>query len=128
MGVCEEKQEETKQEGTKHEKSKYRQGAGSNRTVFTGCDSRGFFVCVRPDTDKSGDRQCGGGEILKAAGVTYDNVVKTSCFLADIADFGAFNEVYAKYFTQNPARSCVAVKDLPKAVLCEVEVVAYLGK
>ncbi|MDE6910162.1 MAG: Rid family detoxifying hydrolase [Lachnospiraceae bacterium] len=68
------------------------------------------------------------GEILKAAGVTYDNVVKTSCFLADIADFGAFNEVYAKYFTQNPARSCVAVKDLPKAVLCEVEVVAYLGK
>lgn len=68
------------------------------------------------------------GEILKAAGVTYDNVVKTTCFLADIADFGAFNEVYAKYFTQNPARSCVAVKDLPKAVLCEVEVVAYLGK
>lgn len=67
------------------------------------------------------------GEILKAAGVTYDNVVKTTCFLADIADFAAFNEVYAKYFTQNPARSCVAVKDLPKGVLCEVEVVAYLG-
>ena len=53
------------------------------------------------------------GEILKAAGATYDNVVKTTCFLADIADFGAFNEVYAKYFTQNPARSCVAVKVLP---------------
>lgn len=68
------------------------------------------------------------GEILKAAGVTYGNVVKTTCFLADIADFAAFNEVYAKYFTQNPARSCVAVKDLPKGVLCEVEVVAYLGK
>lgn len=67
------------------------------------------------------------GEILKAAGATYDNVVKTTCFLADIADFAAFNEVYAKYFTQNPARSCVAVKDLPKGVLCEVEVVAYLG-
>lgn len=68
------------------------------------------------------------GEILKAAGVTYDNVVKTTCFLAEIGDFGAFNEVYAKYFTQNPARSCVAVKDLPKGVLCEVEVIAYLGK
>ena len=67
------------------------------------------------------------GEILKAAGATYDNVVKTPCFLAEIADFAAFNEVYAKYFTQNPARSCVAVKDLPKGVLCEVEVVAYLG-
>ena len=67
------------------------------------------------------------GEILKAAGVSYDNVVKTTCFLADIADFAAFNEVYAKYFTQNPARSCVAVKDLPKGVLCEVEVIAYLG-
>ncbi len=68
------------------------------------------------------------GEILKAAGATYDNVVKTTCFLAEIADFAAFNEVYARYFTQNPARSCVAVKDLPKGVLCEVEVVAYIGK
>lgn len=66
------------------------------------------------------------GEILKAAGVSYDNVVKTTCFLAEIADFAAFNEVYAKYFTQKPARSCVAVKDLPKGVLCEVEVIAYL--
>jgi 2-iminobutanoate/2-iminopropanoate deaminase len=68
------------------------------------------------------------GEILKEAGATYDNVVKTTCFLAEIADFAAFNEVYAKYFTENPARSCVAVKDLPKGVLCEVEVIAYLGK
>ncbi|MCM1182385.1 MAG: RidA family protein [Roseburia sp.] len=68
------------------------------------------------------------GEILKAAGATYDNVVKTTCFLAEIADFAAFNEVYAKYFTQNPARSCVAVKDLPKGVLCEVEVIAYMGR
>lgn len=67
------------------------------------------------------------GEILKAAGAAYDRVVKTTCFLADIADFAAFNEVYAKYFTHNPARRCVAVKDLPKGVLCEVEVVAYLG-
>ena len=66
------------------------------------------------------------GAILKTAGADYDRVVKTTCFLADIADFAAFNEVYAKYFTQNPARSCVAVKDLPKNVLCEVEVIAYL--
>ena len=66
------------------------------------------------------------GEILKAAGVSYDNVVKTTCFLADIADFAAFNEVYAKYFTEKPARSCVAVKTLPKNVLCEVEVIAVV--
>ncbi len=66
------------------------------------------------------------GEILKAAGTDFDHVVKTTCFLADIADFAAFNAVYAEYFTSNPARSCVAVKDLPKGVLCEVEVTAYL--
>ena len=66
------------------------------------------------------------GEILKAAGTTYDKVVKTTCFLADIADFAAFNEIYAKYFTGKPARSCVAVKDLPKGVLCEIEVVAEI--
>ena len=62
--------------------------------------------------------------ILEAAGLTMDNVVKTTCFLADIADFTAFNEVYAKYFTSKPARSCVAVKDLPKGVLCEIEAIA----
>ena len=66
------------------------------------------------------------GELLKAAGTDYANVVKTSCFLADMGDFGAFNEVYAKYFTEKPARSCVAVKTLPKNVLCEVEVIAAL--
>ena len=67
------------------------------------------------------------GALLEAAGVDYTNVVKTSCFLADMADFGTFNDVYAKYFTENPERSCVAVKTLPKNVLCEVEVTAYLG-
>lgn len=66
------------------------------------------------------------GEILKAAGTAYDKVVKTTCFLADIADFAAFNEVYAKYFTGKPARSCVAVKDLPKKVLCEIEIIAEI--
>lgn len=64
------------------------------------------------------------GAILEAGGVGYDKVIKTTCFLADIADFAAFNEVYAKYFTSKPARSCVAVKDLPKGVLCEIEAVA----
>lgn len=62
--------------------------------------------------------------ILEAAGTDLNHVVKTTCFLADIADFNAFNEVYGKYFTSRPARSCVAVKDLPKGVLCEVEVIA----
>ena len=64
------------------------------------------------------------GAILEAAGSGYDKVVKTTCFLAEIADFAAFNEVYAKYFTSKPARSCVAVKELPKGVLCEVEAIA----
>ena len=64
------------------------------------------------------------GEILKVAGSGYDKVVKTTCFLAEIADFAEFNEVYAKYFVSKPARSCVAVKDLPKGVLCEVEAIA----
>ena len=64
--------------------------------------------------------------VLAEAGVGFENVVKTTCFLADIADFAAFNEVYAKFFVSKPARSCVAVKDLPKAVLCEVEVIAEL--
>lgn len=65
------------------------------------------------------------GEILAEAGYTYTDVVKTTCFLADMNDFVAFNGVYAKYFTEKPARSCVAVKQLPKNVLCEVEVIAY---
>ena len=64
------------------------------------------------------------GAILEAGGSGFDKVVKTTCFLADIADFAAFNEVYAKFFTSKPARSCVAVKDLPKGVLCEVEAIA----
>ncbi len=67
------------------------------------------------------------GGLLEAAGADYTQVVKTGCFLADMGDFAAFNEVYAQYFTEKPARSCVAVKTLPKNVLCEVEVIAYLG-
>ncbi len=64
------------------------------------------------------------GEVLKEAGSSFDNVLKTTCFLADMGDFAAFNEVYGKYFTSKPARSCVAVKTLPKGVLCEVELIA----
>ena len=64
------------------------------------------------------------GAVLKEAGMDYADVAKTTCFLADMGDFAAFNEVYAKYFTEKPARSCVAVKTLPKNVLCEVEVIA----
>ena len=64
------------------------------------------------------------GAILAAAGVSFERVFKTTCFLADMADFAAFNEVYAKYFVSKPARSCVAVKTLPKGVLCEIEAIA----
>ena len=64
------------------------------------------------------------GEVLKAAGTSFEKAVKTTCFLANMSDFAAFNGVYGKYFTTKPARSCVAAKDLPKGVLVEVEVVA----
>ena len=64
--------------------------------------------------------------VVEAAGTDMSKVVKTVCFLADINDFASFNEIYDKYFTSKPARSCVAVKDLPKGVLCEVELIAEL--
>ncbi|HIX38597.1 MAG TPA: RidA family protein [Candidatus Blautia merdipullorum] len=64
------------------------------------------------------------GAVLEAAGSSYEKTVKTTCFLADMNDFAAFNEIYGKYFTGKPARSCVAVKTLPKNVLCEVEAIA----
>ena len=68
------------------------------------------------------------GSVLAEAGTSFENAVKTTCFLADMGDFAAFNEVYAKYFVNKPARSCVAVKTLPKNVLCEVEVIAAIEK
>lgn len=68
------------------------------------------------------------GEILKAAGIGYENVVKTTCFLADMADFSKFNQVYEEFFISKPARSCVAVRELPKGVLCEVEAIAASEK
>ena len=66
------------------------------------------------------------GAILAEAGTDYTKVIKTTCFLTDMNDFATFNEIYAKYFTEKPARSCVAVKTLPKNVLCEVEVIAEI--
>ena len=63
------------------------------------------------------------GAILESAGTGFERVIKTTCFLADMADFAAFNEVYARYFVSKPARSCVAVRELPKGVLCEIEAI-----
>lgn len=82
---------------------------------------------VGSDIESQTERIC---ENLKAvlceAGVTFDKVIKTTCFLSDMADFAKFNEVYAKYFVSKPARSCVAVKTLPKNVLAEIEVIAEI--
>lgn len=73
------------------------------------------------------DQSCKNvGALLEAAGTSFDKVLKTTCFIADMADFAAFNEVYAGYFTSKPARSCVAAKALPKGVLCEIEVIAVV--
>ena len=63
---------------------------------------------------------------MEAAGCTFDQVVKTTCFLADMGDFAVFNEIYGGYFVSKPARSCVAVKELPKGVLCEIEAIAVI--
>lgn len=89
-------------------------------------------IPLDPETGKASEgieaqaEQCckNVGAILAEAGLTFDNVVKTTCFLSDMGDFQAFNEVYAKYFVSKPARSCVAVKGIPKGVLCEIEVIA----
>ena len=76
---------------------------------------------IEEQTEKCCQNVC---EVLKAAGLGFENVVKTTCFLANMSDFAAFNTVYGKYFTSNPARSCVAVKELPKNALVEIEVIA----
>ena len=107
----------------------YSQGYIANGMVFTSGQ-----IPVIPETgaipegiSAQAEQSCRNvGAILEAAGSGYDKVVKTTCFLADMGDFAAFNEVYAKYFTSRPARSCVAVRELPKGVLCEVEAVAEL--
>lgn len=105
----------------------YSQGYEVNGVVYTSGQ-----IPVNPATGEipegiaaQADQSCKNvGAILEAAGSGYDKIFKTTCFLAEMADFAAFNEVYAKYFTSKPARSCVAVKDLPKGVLCEIEAIA----
>lgn len=105
----------------------YSQGYEANGFVFTSGQ-----IPVDPATGTvpegiraQAERSCKNvGAILEAAGTGFDRVIKTTCFLADMGDFAAFNEVYAKYFTSRPARSCVAVKDLPKGVACEIEAIA----
>lgn len=82
---------------------------------------------IKGDITAQAEQSCKNVEaILKANGMDFSNVVKTTCFLANISDFAKFNEVYAKYFVGNPkpARSCVAVKDIPKGALCEIEILA----
>ena len=105
----------------------YSQGYEANGFVFTSGQ-----IPVDPATGTvpegiraQAERSCKNvGAILEAAGTGFDRVIKTTCFLADMGDFAAFNEVYATYFTSRPARSCVAVKDLPKGVACEIEAIA----
>ena len=105
----------------------YSQGYEVNGVVYTSGQ-----IPVNPATGEipegiaaQADQSCKNvGAILEAAGSGYDKVFKTTCFLAEMADYAAFNEVYAKYFTSKPARSCVAVTDLPKGVLCEIEAIA----
>ena len=83
---------------------------------------------VGPTIEEQAEQSCKNvGAVLAAGGSGFDKVIKTTCFLADMGDFAAFNKVYEQYFISKPARSCVAVKTLPKNVLCEVEVIAYLG-
>ena len=91
--------------------------------------SQGFevngFVFTSGQIAAQAEQSCKNvGASLEAAGIGYEQVIKTTCFLADMGDFAAFNEVYARYFTSKPARSCVAVKALPKGVLCEIEAIA----
>ncbi len=107
----------------------YSQGWTAGGFVFTsgqiGADPADGSV---PDgIEAQAERSCRNvGAILAAAGSGFDKVVKTTCFLADMGDFAAFNAVYEKYFVSRPARSCVAVRALPKGVLCEIEAIAVL--
>lgn len=105
----------------------YSQGYEANGFVFTSGQ-----IAIIPETGEMAEgiqaqaEQCckNAGAVLEAAGCSYHNVIKTTCFLADMADFSIFNEIYAKFFTSKPARSCVAVKELPKGALCEIEAIA----
>ncbi len=105
----------------------YSQGMEIGNLVFT---SGQIPVCPVDNTIPEGieaqaHQSCQNvGAVLKAGGSSFDKVIKTTCFLSDMADFATFNQVYALYFISKPARSCVAVKALPKGVLCEIEAIA----
>ena len=106
----------------------YSQGFEVNGLVFTSgqiplCPATGEVVGTTIEAQT--EQVCKNlSAVLEAAGTNMENVVKTTCFLADMGDFTAFNQVYARFFTSCPARSCVAVKALPKGVLCEIEAIA----
>lgn len=109
----------------------YSQGYEANGLVF--CSGQ---IPVNPESgeipsgiEAQARQSCTNvGEILKAAGCGFEQVVKTTCFLADMGDFAVFNKIYEEFFVSRPARSCVAVKELPKGVLCEVEAIAVKGE
>lgn len=114
--------------------------AKSNGPYSQGYTHNGFFftagqIGVEPSDgelhvhtiEEQTDRACRNiGIMLEAAGTSFDKVIKANCFIADMDDFDAFNQVYARYFISRPARTCVAVKTLPKHALCEIEVIAAL--
>lgn len=108
-------------------------GPYSQAVVHSGLVYTSGQIAINPETGNVEAKDIVGqteqvmknlGAVLEASSSSFDKAIKTTCFLAEIADFGAFNEVYGKYFSSKPARSCVAVKDLPKGVLVEVEVIA----
>ena len=108
----------------------YSQAVKSGGLLFTSGQ-----IAINPETGRVEASDIAGqteqvmknlGALLKAGGASFESAIKTTCFLADMNDFSAFNEIYGKYFTSKPARSCVAVKELPKGVLCEVEVIAEI--
>ena len=105
----------------------YSQGFEVNGIVYTSgqIPADPATGAVPEDIAAQAEQSCKNvGAILEAAGSSFEKVFKTTCFLADMGDFAAFNEVYAKFFTSKPARSCVAVRELPKGVLCEIEAIA----
>lgn len=108
-------------------------GPYSQAMVYNGVVYTSGQIAINPETGNVEETTIEGqthqvcknlGEVLKAAGSSFEDVIKTTCFLADMNDFAKFNEIYGGYFTSKPARSCVAVKSLPKGVLAEVEVIA----
>ncbi|MFV0379300.1 MAG: RidA family protein [Anaerorhabdus sp.] len=108
----------------------YSQAKVVNGTLYTSgqiplCATSGEIVGSNV-TEQTEEVMKNMAAVLKEAGTDFENVFKTTCFLSDMANFAAFNEVYGKYFTSNPARSCVAVRELPKGVLVEVEAIAII--